>query len=73
MDFFFEISTEISSDGRSKTLITFRVEGDSIRKVIDQILGSYLLSCMAFSVYEVVRVTNACRKVGLFMFLRPGA
>ena len=49
-----------------------KIEGDSVRRVIDQILSSYLLSCMAFSVYEVVRVTNACRKVGLFMFLRPG-
>ena len=48
-----------------------KIEGDSVRRVIDQILGSYLLSCMAFSVYEVVRVTNACRKVGLFTFLRP--
>ena len=27
---------------------------------------------MAFTVYEVIRVSNACRKVGLFMFLRPG-
>ena len=34
-----------------------KIEGDSVRRVIDQILGSYLLSCMAFSVYEVVRVT----------------
>ena len=48
-----------------------KIEGDSVRRVIDQILGSYLLSCMAFSVYEVIRVSNACRKVGLFMFLRP--
>ena len=48
-----------------------KIEVDSVRRVIDQILSSYLLSCMAFSVYEVVRVTNACRKVGLFMFLRP--
>ena len=49
-----------------------KIEGDSVRRVIDQILGSYLLSCMAFSVYEVIRVSNACRKVGLFMFLRLG-
>ena len=27
-----------------------KIEGDSVRRVIDQILGSYLLSCMAFSV-----------------------
>ena len=33
-----------------------KIEGDSVRRVIDQILGSYLLSCMAFSVYEVARV-----------------
>ena len=49
-----------------------KIEGDSVWRVIDQILGSYLLSCMAFSVYEVIRVSNACRKVGLFTFLRPG-
>ena len=35
-----------------------KIEGDSVRRVIDQIPGSYLLSCMAFSVYEVVRVTS---------------
>ena len=28
-----------------------KIEGDSVRRVIDQILGSYLLSCMAFSVW----------------------
>ena len=27
-----------------------KIEGDSVLRVIDQILGSYLLSCMAFSV-----------------------
>ena len=31
-----------------------KIEGDSVRRVIDQILGSYFLSCVAFSVYEVV-------------------
>ena len=28
-----------------------KIKGDSVRRVIDQILGSYLLSCMAFSVW----------------------
>ena len=71
---FFQNSTEISSDGRLKTLITFRlttfrlvstllaeslrsfhlsrkIARDFVRRVLDQILGSYhLSSCMAFSV-----------------------
>ena len=90
IDHFFQISTEISSDGRSKTLITFglitfsmlaeslrsfdlsrKIEGDSVRRVIVQILGSYLLSCMGFSVYEVVRVT--CLSQSWFIYISPGA
>ena len=64
IDHFFQISSEISSDGRLKTLISFRVNNlfdasrvasncrliNSVCRVIDQIPGSYLLSCMAFSV-----------------------
>ena len=48
-----------------------KIEGDSVRRVIDQILGSYLLSCMAFSVYEVVRVT--CLSQIWFIYISPGA
>ena len=48
-----------------------KIEGDSVRRVIDQILGSYLLSCMAFSVYEVVRVT--CLSQSWFIYISPGA
>ena len=90
IDHFFQISTEISSDGRSKTLITFglitfsmlaeslrsfdlsrKIKGDSVRRVIVQILGSYLLSCTGFSVYEVVRVT--CLSQSLFIYISPAA
>ena len=48
-----------------------KIEGDSVRRVIDQILGSYLLSCMAFSVYEVVRVT--CLSQSWFIYISPEA
>ena len=48
-----------------------KIEGDSVCRVIDQILGSYLLSCMAFSVYEVVRVT--CLSQSWFIYISPGA
>ena len=47
-----------------------KIEGDSVRRVIDQILGSYLLSCVAFSVYEVVRVT--CLSQSWFIYISPG-
>ena len=66
------VSTLLAESLRSFDL-SRKIEGDSVRRVTDQILGSSLLSYMAFSVYEVIRVSNACRKVGLFMFLRPGA
>ena len=48
-----------------------KIEGDSVRRVIDQILGSYLLSCMAFSDYEVVRVT--CLLPSWFIYISPWA
>ena len=48
-----------------------KIEGDSVCRVIDQILGSYLLSCMAFSVYEVVCVT--CLSQSWFIYISPGA
>ena len=48
-----------------------KIEGDSVRRVIDQILGSYLLSCMAFSDYEVVHVT--CLSPSWFIYISPGA
>ena len=48
-----------------------KIKGDSVRRVIDQILGSYLLSCVAFSVYEVVRVT--CLSPSWFIYISPGA
>ena len=45
-----------------------KIEGDSVRRVIDQVLGSYLLSCMAFSDTKLF-AWRVCRKVGLFTFL----
>ena len=48
-----------------------KIEGDSVRRLIDQILGSYLLSCMAFSDYEVVRVT--CLSPSWFIYISPWA
>ena len=47
-----------------------KIEGDSVRRVIDQVLGSYLLSCMAFSVYEVVRVTSLSQSWFIYFLLR---
>ena len=48
-----------------------KIEGDSVRRVIDQILGSYLLSCMAFSDYEVVRLS--CLSPSWFIYISPWA
>ena len=48
-----------------------KIKGDSVRRVIDQILGSYLLSCVAFSVYEVVHVT--CLSPSWFIYISPWA
>ena len=48
-----------------------KIKGDSVRRVIVQILGSYLLSCTGFSVYEVVRVT--CLSQSLFIYISPAA
>ena len=47
-----------------------KIEGDSVPRVTDQILGSYFLSCVAFSVYEVVRVT--CLSQSWFIYISPG-
>ena len=49
VDHFRLVSTLLAESLRSFDL-SRKIEGDSVRRVFDQILGSYLLSCMAFSV-----------------------
>ena len=48
-----------------------KIEGDSVLRVIDQVLGSYLLSCMAFSVSirSRSRDLSVAKLHGLFTFL----
>ena len=46
-----------------------KIEEDSVLRVIDQILCSYLLSCMTFSVYEVARVTCLSMSVAKLVYL----
>ena len=45
-----------------------KIEGDSVRRVIDQILGSYLLADMGLA-FTKSFAWLVCRKVGLFTFL----
>ena len=45
-----------------------KIEGDSVRRVIDQILGSYLLAGMGLA-FTKSFAWLVCRKVGLFTFL----
>ena len=53
------VSTLLAESLRSFDLCR-NIEGDSVRRVSDQIFGSYLLSYMVVSVYEVARVTCHC-------------
>ena len=67
VDHFRLVSTLLAESLRSFDL-SRKIEGDSVLRVIDQILGSYLLSCMTFSV--LIRSRSHDLSVAKLVYLR---